>query len=196
MNPSDAIQRSDQELLELYYRERSNKWLGILFDRYLHLVFGVCMKYFKDEQQAKDQAQQVCLHVLQTLPRHRVTYFKSWLYQVTKNHCLMQLRQAGRHIQSLVEDRELPAGAAEGDIRDKQEREVAYGHLEQALQALNEPQRRCVEMFYMGKKSYQQVAEATGYTLLQVKSHIQNGKRNLRQLMERLAGEEGEERKA
>lgn len=190
MNPSDAIHRSDQELLALYHREHNNEWLGVLFDRYLHLIFGVCMKYFKDEQEARDQAQQVCLHVLKTLPRHRVTYFKSWLYQVTKNHCLMQLRQTNRlHLQPLAEGKELPDTGSNAEIHDKQEQETKYEYLEEAMAQLNPAQRECLELFYLRKMSYQQVAEATGHTLLQVKSHIQNGKRNLRQTMERLEAE-------
>lgn len=187
MNPSDAIHRSDQELLELYHRDHNNEWLGILFSRYLHLIFGVCMKYFKDEHEAKDQAQQVCLHVLKILPRHHVTYFKSWLYQVTKNHCLMQLRHApGPRLAPLAPEGEFPPTGEDTDIQDKQELEIRYTHLAEAMKRLNRAQRQCLELFYLQKKTYQQVASEAGYTLLEVKSHIQNGKRNLKQAMERL----------
>jgi RNA polymerase sigma-70 factor (ECF subfamily) len=187
VNQSEAMHLSDQELLEFYGRDHNNEWLGVLFSRYLHLIFGVCMKYFKDENEARDQAQQVCLHVLKILPRHQVTYFKSWLYQVTKNHCLMQLRHASgqrRHPPA-------PEGAfseiqEESAVRDKLAQETRYAHLDEAMKQLNEAQRRCVELFYLQRKTYQQVADEAGFTLGEVKSHIQNGKRNLRQAMERM----------
>lgn len=187
MNQSEAIHLSDQELLELYGRDHNNEWLGILFSRYLHLIFGVCMKYFRDENEARDQAQQVCLHVLKILPRHQVTYFKSWLYQVTKNHCLMQLRHASgqRYLQPVPEGT-FPDTEEDSAVRDKQAQEKRYAHLDEAMKQLNDAQRRCVELFYLQRKTYQQVADEAGFTLGEVKSHIQNGKRNLRQAMERM----------
>lgn len=145
------------------------------------------MKYFKDEHEAKDQTQQVCLHVMKILPRHQVTYFKSWLYQVTKNHCLMQLRHAsGPRLAPLSGEGDVYDPTGDTEIQDKREMEVRYSHLAEAMKRLNEAQRQCLELFYLQKKTYQQVASEAGYTLLEVKSHIQNGKRNLRQAMELL----------
>jgi RNA polymerase sigma-70 factor (ECF subfamily) len=190
VNPSDASYWTDQQLLEKYRKGHHNEWLGILLERYLHLIFGVCMKYLKNEEDARDTTQQICLQVLGTLPRHQVTYFKSWLYQVAKNHCLMKLRQ-GRHRRILpLSEGEIAEDITDGErAPDFQEQEVQYRHLNQALATLNEPQRRCLELFYLQKKTYQEVSEEAGYSLSQVKSHIQNGKRNLRLTMERLAKE-------
>lgn len=193
MNPSDAIHSPDQEILKHYRRDHNNEWLGILLDRYLHLIFGVCMKYLKNEENARDQAQQICLKVLKTLPHHQVTYFKSWLYQVARNHCLMLLRQS-KHVRMLpLSDNEGPVSMdSPGGESDSGEREASYLRLEQALETLNEAQRRCVELFYLQKKTYQRVSEITGYSLLQVKSHIQNGKRNLKLIMQRLGEDPGD----
>lgn len=186
MNPSDATHLTDQELLRLYRRDKNNEWLGVLFDRYLHLIFGVCMKYLRDEQEARDEAQQVCLQVLHALPRHRVTYFKSWLYQVAKNHCLMRLRRTGRERMLPLDTDSGVADMEASSMEEKRDLETKYAHLGEAMKHLNEAQRRCLELFYLQKKTYQEVATELGYSLLEVKSHIQNGKRNLRLAMERM----------
>jgi RNA polymerase sigma-70 factor (ECF subfamily) len=148
------------------------------------------MKYLGNEEDAKDQTQQICLKVLKVLPRHRVTYFKSWLYQVAKNHCLMELRQS-RPLRILpLSGQKEPVYEQEwNDLNDSAGRERQFTYLKQALELLNEAQRKCLELFYLQKKTYQGVSEATGYSLLQAKSYIQNGKRNLRLIMERLASE-------
>jgi RNA polymerase sigma-70 factor (ECF subfamily) len=189
VNLSSASNCSDSELLERYSKGHRNEWLGILLDRYLHLIFGVCMKYLKNEEDAKDHTQQICLEVIKTLPRHQVTYFKSWLYKVARNHCLMHLRAAHVRVVPLASDQ-----VAEGreNETDAPLRESRLQNLEQALQSLNAHQRRCVELFYLQKKTYQRISEETGYTLQQVKSHIQNGKRNLRLMLERMQAEGGE----
>src|ERR1043165_3246764 len=96
---------SDQELLELFYKDHNNEWLGILLQRYTLLLLGVCMKYLKNEEEAKDSVQQVFLKVLTEVSRYRIEYFKSWLYMVAKNHCLMKLRGGpGKFLKEITEE--------------------------------------------------------------------------------------------
>jgi RNA polymerase sigma-70 factor (ECF subfamily) len=92
VNQDQFAHITDQELLGKYYAEHNNYWLGLLLQRYTMLLFGVCMKYLKNEEEARDGVQQVFLKVIQELPRYKVEYFKSWLYMVAKNYCLMKLR--------------------------------------------------------------------------------------------------------
>lgn len=92
MNQRHYNDISDTEILQRYYNENDNEWLGILLQRYTMLLLGVCMKYLKNEEDAKDSVQQVFLKVINDLPKYKVEYFKSWLYMVAKNHCLMRLR--------------------------------------------------------------------------------------------------------
>ena len=174
---------TDNELLAQYYSSGDQEWLGHLLERYTMLLFGVCLKYLKEEQEARDAVQQVFLKVLTEAGRFRIEFFKSWLYMVAKNHCLMKLRsQQGRR----MHDIENHSFAAPEDSRDELlANEQTYRHLEWALGELGQEQRQCVTLFYLDKKSYQQVSDATGYSLMQVKSYIQNGKRNLRILLER-----------
>src|SRR5215471_8879381 len=85
-------QLTDQEILERFYSDRDNSWLGILLSRYTLLLFGVCMKYLKNEEEARDGVQQVFLKVITELHKYKVDFFKSWIYMIAKNHCLMKLR--------------------------------------------------------------------------------------------------------
>lgn len=173
---------SDQELLERFYTDHNNQWLGILLQRYTFLLLGVCMKYLKNEEAAKDAVQQIFLKAITELGKYKVVYIKSWLYMVARNHCLMQLRD--RNIFIPVEEKnELAA-----EWSDKEEmlaKEQSLSLLESTLNELNEAQKTCLILFYLQKKSYQEIVDATGYNLLQVKSHIQNGKRNLKILVEK-----------
>lgn len=183
---------TDAELLDYYYADRNQEWIGILLERYTLLLLGVCMKYLKDETEAKDCVQQIFLKVLTEVGKYRIEYFKSWLYMVAKNHCLMQLRDKGAKTVKELSDRHL--AQAEPSKNDLVENEQAYDLLEEAIQELNEEQRQCVILFYLKKNSYQQIAEKTGYSLLQVKSYIQNGKRNLKIILEKKMKERREQK--
>ena len=175
---------SDNELLESYYRSKDRQWIGVLLERYTLLLLGVCMKYLKNEEEAKDAVQQVFLKVLTEVAKYKIDFFKSWLYMVAKNHCLMKLRaQQGKYTQELKEEAAIEQ--LETDRNDLIANEKTYSLLEQSVDELNLEQKQCVTLFYLEKKSYQQITEATGFNLMQVKSHIQNGKRNLRMLLEK-----------
>ncbi len=188
-NPDEYRHTDDQELLGYFYADRDNRWLGILLQRYTLLLLGVCMKYLKNEEAAKDSVQQVFLKAITELHKYRVDYFRSWIYQVARNHCLMQLRNKNRFPAELNE--QLQAVPDEPDARQRHlQEESAMTRLETALQQLNSEQQVCVHLFYLQKKTYQEIATQTGFTLLQVKSYIQNGKRNLRILMERMQAHE------
>ena len=175
----------DKELLQRYYQENNNEWLGILLQRYTMLLLGVCMKYLKNEEDAKDSVQQVFLKVINDLPKYKVEFFKSWLYMVAKNHCLMKLRGNGKNTTEINE--KILATPDESDARILAvEKDIYLNHMEMALEQLNDEQKLCVKLFYLQKKTYHQIADDSGYSVMQVKSHIQNGKRNLKIYMERM----------
>lgn len=175
---------TDPELLEKFYTDHNNEWLGILLQRYTLLLLGVSMKYLKNEEEAKDSVQQIFLKVIQELHKYKVEYFKSWLYMVAKNHCLMKLRE--RQGKSMVEinERISTKPEEETNLQALIDNDHTLELLEASLKELNLEQQQCVTLFYLEKKSYQEVSDETGYNLLQVKSYIQNGKRNLKILIE------------
>jgi len=188
---------TDPELLEEYYATRNNELLGALLQRYTLLLLGVCMKYLKNEDEAKDSVQQVFLKAITELQKYRVEYFKSWIYMVAKNHCLMKLRdRQGKGTSDLNENL--------ASVFLEQEQEERMRHIEknqrlefmnEAIAELNEDQQRCIMLFYLEKRSYQEIAETTSFTLLQVKSYIQNGKRNLRILLDKKLNKNDERRR-
>ncbi|MBY0481924.1 MAG: sigma-70 family RNA polymerase sigma factor [Chitinophagaceae bacterium] len=168
---------SDQDLLEKFKRDQDSQWLGILFQRYTLMLLGVCMKYLKNEEAAKDAVQQVFLKAITELQKYQVDYIKSWLYTIARNHCLMQLRDK-THLLSVSEEMNL----SEAPLLQVTaiEKEQTFIVLEQSINELNAPQKTCVTLFYLQKRSYQEIVDSTGFSLLQVKSYIQNGKRNLK----------------
>jgi RNA polymerase sigma-70 factor (ECF subfamily) len=174
----------DNELLSRFYADHNNEWLGILMQRYTMLLLGVSMKYLRNEEEAKDAVQQVFLKAISELHKYPVAYFKSWIYMIAKNHCLMKLRDKGKYTTAI--DERLMGAADEAEEKDSYiEKDRKLSTMAEALQQLNKEQQLCVTLFYLQKKSYHEIAEETNYTLMQVKSHIQNGKRNLKLLMER-----------
>ena len=181
MNPSQHNSLTDQEILRQFYIDHNNEWLGPLLERYTLLLYGVSMKYLKNPEESRDAVQQIFLKVITELHKYEVSYFSSWLYMIAKNHCLMQLRNQRRAVP--VDQMTDPAVMT--DEADPLKDERILKDLEEAMQHLNAEQKTCIRMFYLQKKSYQSIAADTGFSLLQVKSYIQNGKRNLRLLLEK-----------
>jgi RNA polymerase sigma factor (sigma-70 family) len=172
---------TDQELLDRFHADSNNEWLGILLQRYTLLLLGVCMKYLKNEEEAKDSVQQIFLKSITELAKYRVTYFKSWLYMVAKNHCLMKLRDKNINI----DIEKVHVAAEETQKQEHLDKDKVLNVMEDCLRDLSEEQKTCVTLFYLQKKSYNEIAGITGYNALQVKSYIQNGKRNLKNLVEK-----------
>lgn len=181
--------KDDKELLQLYYNEHDNECLGFLLQRYTSMLLGVSMKYLKDEDDAKDSVQQIFLKVINELHKYKVEYFKSWLYMVAKNYCLMKLRD--KKYDTISVDESMVSVDNEQEEKVKLiVKETALNNLEAALKLLNDEQSVCVTLFYLHKKTYQEIIESTNYNALQVKSNIQNGKRNLKLIMQRMAQNE------
>lgn len=170
---------TDEALLEHYYASKDNRWLGQLLERYTLLLYGVALKYLKEENEARDIVQQVFVKVLEELDKYRVTHFKAWLFTIVRNQCLMKLRQVAQKPVSLSEDFK-DIHAEEADLNLQQQQEQNLEKLSKALANLNQAQRDCITLFYLEKLSYQQITVRTGYSFHEVKSYIQNGKRNLK----------------
>jgi RNA polymerase sigma factor (sigma-70 family) len=171
---------TDQEILSLYRKEGDNSYLGELFSRYTDLVYGLCLKYLKDRNAAKDAVMNIFEKLIEKLKTEEVEYFKSWLYMVAKNHCLMELRK--KSPETLSDFMELSLVAH--PIDDSLDVENELDALEKCFEALKKEQEQCVKLFYLKKMSYQQVSDETQFDQKSVKSFIQNGKRNLKICLE------------
>jgi RNA polymerase sigma factor (sigma-70 family) len=176
---------SDTELLNRFYADHDNEWLGILLERYTMLLLGVSMKYLKNEEEAKDAVQQVFLKAISELHKYKVEYFKSWIYMIAKNHCLMKLRDKGRFTAE-INERTLTTPAEPDDKNKYVEKDNTLNNLAMAMLQLNKEQQQCVTLFYLEKKSYLEISQQSNFSIMEVKSHIQNGKRNLKIIMERM----------
>jgi RNA polymerase sigma factor (sigma-70 family) len=188
LNISDKYQDySDQQLLSSFYKTKDNEWLGVLFPRYTLLIFGVCMKYLKDEQNAKDATQQIFVKCIDELQKYPVEYFKSWVYMITKNYCLMQLRHHPSKKAINIDDvsYSIKDESKSSDIEELKEKEVTLELMVSSLAELTIEQQQCVTLFYLEKKSYQEIAEHLNINYMQVKSAIQNGKRNLKIIVQK-----------
>jgi RNA polymerase sigma-70 factor (ECF subfamily) len=176
--PSD-----DTSLIETYRRTGDKEVIGILFERYAALVFGVCMKYLKNEDDCKDAVLQIFEKLMTDLKKYEISKFSSWLHSVAKNYCLMQLRNKEalfHRTAALKEQEQFMESVREEHLEEAKINEFYLSNLEEAISSLNEEQKVCIELFYLREESYQDIADLTGYNLNQVKSYIQNGKRNLR----------------
>lgn len=179
---------SDEELIALFRNDGKMEVLGELYRRYAHLVLGVCLKYLKDQEKAHDATMQLFEKLITDLKTSRIEHFKSWLYTVAKNFCLMEIRKdvsKQRHLEVIRNESDENFVEIWEDLHltdvDDQKRLAA---LTQALAQLNQEQRTCVQLIYLENKSYKEIVDITGMDINQVKSNIQNGKRNLKLLLE------------
>ncbi len=174
-------QLTDLELIKKYQSTHNTQLVGELFKRYSHLVLGVSLKYLKNEEQAKDMVMQVFEKLMEDLKTNDIKNFKGWLHTVSRNHCLMYLRKHNK-ITAKTQDMDVvePYISHEDNVEGVLEKEVQLNLLEQAIHQLKPEQKTCVELFYIKQQCYNEVAEQTGFSLKQVKSYIQNGKRNLK----------------
>jgi len=187
-NTSRIKEQSDAILLSQYKSTGDLEVLGVLYNRYMHLVFGVCLTYFKEEEPSKDAVMQIFEELIVKLKIHEVQNFKSWLHVLTRNHCLMALRKAAKNNTVSIDDTFVEnTEFVHLDIEDTKENQLTV--MEKCMETLPEEQRVSVDLFYLQEKCYKEVAEITGYEMLKVKSYIQNGKRNLKICIEKNSSE-------
>ena len=173
---------TEEELIRQYQATLDPVYIAELYQRYTHLVFGVCLKYLKDEEDSKDAVMQIFEKLLQALKTQEVNKFQPWLHVLIRNYCLTELRNRKmRGAKSwLHEIPDLVQSSEQGYSEETQLIDQQLSYLEKGLDNIPTEQKICLELFYFQKKSYQEIAQQTGYDLSKVKSFIQNGKRNLK----------------
>lgn len=187
-NTSRIEEQDDLSLVAAYQKSGDLEVLGELYNKYMHLVYGVCFNYFKDEEPSKDAVMQIFEELVSKLRIHQVQNFKSWLHVLTRNHCLMALRKSSRNPTVTMEDNFVEnSDFVHLDIEDTKETQLTI--MEKCMETLSDEQRRSVDLFYLQEKCYKEVADITGYDMLKVKSYIQNGKRNLKICIEKNSGQ-------
>lgn len=186
MGPNTTIKGytpSDFEMLQLYKKERQQEVLANLFLRYYDMLYMVCVKYLKDQEAAKDAVMSIYETLPQKVQQHSIENFKSWLYVVTRNFCLMELRKNKGHI-SVEWDGQVMQSQDFSHLDSVLEKEQQLNLMEGCMERLNDEQKRTVRLFYLEQKCYNEICELTGFEWSKVRSLIQNGKRNLKICME------------
>ena len=181
VKPNDA---DDTKLLNSYRESGDLLVLTRLYEKWMPLVYGVCLKYLKDEEQAKDAVMGIFEELITKVKEHEVKQFRGWLYVLSRNYCLMQLR-AGKKIETVNLDDFMEFTPILHP--DDNNREMAMQALERCLEKLPAAQKQSVSLFYLKEKCYKEIADDTGFTLNEVKSYIQNGKRNLKICLEKVS---------
>ncbi len=181
-------EKSDGELLADYQNSRDMEILGELYQRYMHLVYGVCLKYFGEREKSKDAVIQIFEKLVIEVEKHEISNFKSWLFVVSKNHCLMELRKTKSGKTLLISDEREMAVFMEKEPElhpiDKEPEEINEKALNDCIERLKEEHKQCVRLFYFENKSYREIGSVLNLEEKKVKSFIQNGKRNLKICLE------------
>ncbi len=170
---------TDEEIIAEFNEKGNPSLIGILFDRYARLVMGVCLKYLKDEDEAADTTMTIFKNLLENIGNYSIRSFKAWLYTYAKNECLMKLRK----VKPVVFSIDKIAFGLAGEEEDDERIDLPIEQLQQAIASLKNDQRVCIEMFYLNNLSYNDISDKTGFSWKEIKSHIQNGKRNLRNIL-------------
>ena len=181
-------EQSDDELLSRYRSTKDQKWITQLFGRYVQLIYGVCLRYTPDVREAEDFTMEIYQKVSDKALTHQIKAFKSWVYVVSKHHCLEQIRKVtGRRIESFDPDfMQLRAELHPmDDMTDKLALEDKYDRMEYCLKQLNELQKKSIDLFYYQNKSYSEIAKIIEDEVSQVRSYLQNGRRNIKKCVER-----------
>ncbi len=180
---------ADNELLVRYKNTRDINVLSVLFQRYMDLLFGICLKYLKEPEIAKDAVMQIFEELVKKADKHEIENFKGWLYTLAKNYCLMQLRSP-RNIKTAAYDGEFMQSREDVHPDGVMEKEAEFLRMEDCMKKLPAEQEQTVRLFYLENQCYKDIAAQTGIEWNKVRSFIQNGRRNLKICMEKAVATE------
>ncbi|MGN0002342.1 MAG: RNA polymerase sigma factor [Sphingobacterium composti] len=184
LNGSSHSKETDESLLEKYISDNDLSLLGELYARHSEMVYYVCLRYFKDEEKSKDAVIQLFEQLIVKVKKQTIQDFPKWLYVVAKNFCLMELRAGKNNFEvSTSEFVDFPNNLHPHE--SYAEKEERLSQLENCIEKLPEKQRISIDLFFINEKCYKEVVEITGFSMNDVKSYIQNGKRNLKNCMEK-----------
>lgn len=183
---------SDEQLIDRYLSEKDLGILGTLYHRYIHLVYGVCLKYLKNRDESKDAVMQIFEKLIVEIERHNIVTFRSWLYVMTKHYCMRQLQTESskrKKFQQFSNEQFMESAMDLSPLDEEPEKDLSAA-LKECIEGLRKEQKICIELFYFQEKCYQEISDKLDIPLNKVKSHIQNGKRNLKICLEENNGQQ------
>ena len=177
----------DEKLLEDFRQSGDLEILGVLYQRYMHLVYGVCLRYYKNREEARDGVMQIFEKLVIEIPGHNIQKFKSWLYVLTKNYCLMEIRAGKSRVRKMdqwIIEQEYSV-EFQPELHPVDEETASQNKkLRECIDRLKNEQKRCIQLFFFENKSYKEIVDLMSLDEKKVKSHLQNGKRNLKICLE------------
>ncbi len=183
--------KTDEDLIREFRSSGDLEVLGELYSGYMHLVYGVCLKYFKDRDESMDAVMQIFEKLISEVPKHNIENFRSWLHVVTKNYCLMQIRshksRSEKHNEWIEESQVFMENSTELHPIDNEEADIGKT-LHECIEKLKDEQKECIKQFYYDNRCYNEIAVNLDLDEKKVKSHLQNGKRNLKLCIEEKNG--------
>jgi len=186
-----SIKKTDEDLLKEFRSSRDLEVLGELYSGYMHLVYGVCLKYFKERDESMDAVMQIFEKLITEVPKHDIENFRSWLHVVTKNYCLMQIRShksfSEKQNEWIEENKIFMENSSGLHPIDNEEEDMEEALLD-CIEKLKDEQKECIKQFYFGNRCYNEIAANLNLNENKVKSHLQNGKRNLKLCIEEKNG--------
>jgi RNA polymerase sigma-70 factor (ECF subfamily) len=186
-----TTEEKDEELLKRFREDGDIEILGRLYERHMHLVYGVCLKYLEEREAAKDEVMNIFEKLVTGVPEQEINNFKTWLYVVTKNHCLMLLRSRkseAAHREMMLSDPTFFM-EKETEMHPVEDNDgIDMKRLEECIEKLKEEQRKCIQLFYYEGYGYREICMELGLEEKRVKSYIQNGKRNLKICLQKVKG--------
>ena len=177
--------KTNAKLIDRYKKTGNVSVLGELYEPHMEWVFALCMKYLKNEMSAEDAVMQIFEKLVDALKKHEVENFESWLHSIARNHCLMQLRRQKTERKAELTDYNPEQFMDFEQLEHLLEKEAALERLEECIEQLNAEQKQTIQLFYQKEKCYQEISEQTGFPIKKVKSHLQNGRRNLKNCVEK-----------
>jgi len=186
----NTTKESDEELIRRYLATKDLELLGILYQRYIYLVYGVCLKYFKDREESKDAVMQIFEKLITEIEKHAVENFRPWLYVMTKHHCLRQLQKktsASKKIKQFYDEKIMESTIELSPLDETPEKDMNKA-LAECIEKLKKEQKACIVLFYFKENCYREISLKLELPVNKVKSYIQNGKRNLKICLENKNG--------
>lgn len=186
----NQAKESDENLISEYLLTKNLELLGTLYQRYTYMVYGVCLKYLKDREESKDAVMQIFEKLIIEIEKHEIANFRPWLYVMTKHYCLRQLQKknsSSKKFKQFYDEKIMESTIELSPIDEIPEKDLSSA-LRECIERLKTEQKKCIELFYLEEKCYQEVSEELKIPLNKVKSFIQNGKRNLKICLEKENG--------
>ncbi|MEL6655687.1 MAG: sigma-70 family RNA polymerase sigma factor [Bacteroidota bacterium] len=177
-------QKSDEELVRQFQQSGDRFLLGLLLRRYSQSILGTCHYYLRQPQDAEDAAMEVCELIVRQLQKPKeIKRFKDWVFIIARNYCFRKLKDNKRLTELSTEwEKDFLNSDVQYELGDTLyvQEEALYARVDAEIQQLNEQQRLCLTAFYWQGEKYKDIAARYGMTTDEVRSAIQNGRRNLR----------------